>query len=70
VFVKTLTGKTITVDVDLNETIDQLKTKIYIIEGIPPNQQKLIFTGKIVEGDSTLRECNVQCGSTLYVLRV
>jgi hypothetical protein len=70
VFVKSLTGRTTTVDVDFNETIDQLKTKIQAIEGIPPNQQKLIFAGKTVKGDSTLAECNIQCESTLYILRV
>ncbi|CAB4475688.1 ubiquitin-domain-containing protein [Rhizophagus irregularis] len=71
VFVKTLTGKTITVVVDLDETIDQLKTKIHTIDGIPPNQQKLIFAGRLlVKGDSTLAECNIQCESTIYILRL
>src|SRR4051794_7606095 len=69
VFVKSLTGKTITVDVDFSETINQLKRKIQAIEGIPPNQQKLIFSGKIVSGESTLTDCNIQVESTLYILR-
>ncbi|GES83305.1 hypothetical protein GLOIN_2v1836722 [Rhizophagus clarus] len=70
VFIKSLTGKTITVNVNFNETIDQLKTKIQATEGIPPNQQRLIFSGQVVKDDSTLTDCNIQCESTLYLLRI
>ena len=68
IFIKTLTGKTLTFDVEPSDSIQSIKDKIFDIEGVPLELQRLIAGGKHLENGKTLTECNIGENSIIYMV--
>jgi len=68
IFVKTLTGKTITMDLEDSDSISTIKQKIQDKEGIPADQQRLVFNGKQLEDDKTVGDYNIQAEANIHLV--
>jgi large subunit ribosomal protein L40e len=70
IYVKTLTGKTLTVETANQETVEVVKRKIQNIEGIPPDQQRLVFAGRQLEDRRTLYDYSIEHESTVHLVLI
>lgn len=66
--VRTLTGKEIEIDIELTDNVERIKERVEEKEGIPPVQQRLIFSGKQMNDDKTAKDYNIEGGSVLHLV--
>mmetsp|Transcript_83 Transcript_83/g.238 ORF Transcript_83/g.238 Transcript_83/m.238 type:complete len:80 (-) Transcript_83:24-263(-) len=66
--IKTLTGKELAIDVEPDDKIERIKERVNEREGIPPPQQRLIFGGKQMQDDKTVREYGIDAGTVLHLV--
>merc|ERR1712080_2981 len=66
--VKTLTGKELKIDIEADSAIMHVKRKVEEIEGIPPEQQRLVFAGKQIADNMAAKDYNIEAGATLHLV--
>lgn len=66
--IRSLTGRSLSVDIDLQKKVNDLKEIVEIKEGIPPQQQRFLFAGRQLDDDKTLSECGIVEGSDLHLV--
>ena len=68
IMIKTLTGKTLCLSVNSNDTVNEIKQKIQQKEGIPLEQQRLVFNGKQLEDGNTIADYGIQADSSIHLV--
>ncbi|GJM91346.1 hypothetical protein PR202_ga07709 [Eleusine coracana subsp. coracana] len=66
--VKTLTGREIEIDIDFDDYVETIKERVEQMEGIPPEQQRLVFAGKQLPDNKTARACRLEPGCVVHLV--
>ncbi|XP_016098462.1 NEDD8 isoform X2 [Sinocyclocheilus grahami] len=65
---ETLTGKEIEIDIEPTDKVERIKERVEEKEGIPPQQQRLIYSGKQMNDEKTAADYKIQGGSVLHLV--